>query len=696
MGLSSPTLVSAMTDLTPAFTYIFAVASRMENLDLRVRSSQAKCVGTVVSIIGALVVTLYRGLPITILPQQSGNLLSHQPNWLLGGILLALSSVFISLLNIVQTWILKDYPTELMALFHAFIIVMNGWACRKKGPVYVAIFSPLGIVIALCMGIVMIGCVIIAIGFYGVIWGIAQERKKMVNHNNNEISTYVSSSTPLLYNKSIDTYIETERAAEAEAEKSTVTEPSVICNGETVVTTQGETVHEAPANDGKAERGDDDELGNSEKFRPWNLANRKARRKGGNYKRVDQGGNQGSGKNVLASQRANNGNQSRFNVLRDAEEILEVNMDEVRNLQSDKEAKNPAPNLEPTRQLHRRNWALFEHLIPSHVHDKITVVRPPADLLVKDKVAWKHSQDGSFSVRSAYQHITGLQDNEDAAFWRKLWQFVIASMQRIFGCGLLNPGIGLYFLTLICNLSMHMGCLELDWQTSFATACWSIWRWRNEEIFGNGFTCADPYFMVIQRTRASLEAFDSAIVKSGNHISRVNRVVRWEKPEFGWVKVNVDGACTRDDAERAACGGVIRDAHGRCLVGFTRRLGSCSSIHAELWGVLSGLETAIRYGFNRVLLEMDSLVAYELIRNTIIDTHPCASIIQSIQTRSRDFDEVIFKHVYREGNQAADMMAAWAHDAERSLCFLENIPAAIASILEEDLRGVGVLRACVS
>ncbi|KAF7821180.1 non-LTR retroelement reverse transcriptase-like [Senna tora] len=226
------------------------------------------------------------------------------------------------------------------------------------------------------------------------------------------------------------------------------------------------------------------------------------------------------------------------------------------------------------------------------------------------------------------------------------------------------------------NLSKHMGCLELDRQTSFATACWSIWRWRNEEIFGNGSICADPYFTVIQRTRVSLEAFDSSIDKSGNHISRVNRVVRWEKPEFGWVKVNVDGACTRDDAERAACGGVIRDAHGRCLVGFTRRLGSCSSIHAELWGVLSGLEIAIR--------------------NTIIDTHPCASIIQSIQTRSRDIDEVIFKHVYREGNRAADAMAALAHDAERSLCFLESIPAAIAIILEEDLRGVGVLTACSS
>lgn len=35
--------------------------------------------------------------------------------------------------------------------------VVNVWACRKKGPVYVAMFSPLGIVIALAMGIVFLG-----------------------------------------------------------------------------------------------------------------------------------------------------------------------------------------------------------------------------------------------------------------------------------------------------------------------------------------------------------------------------------------------------------------------------------------------------------------------------------------------------------------------------------------------------------
>ena len=35
--------------------------------------------------------------------------------------------------------------------------VMSAWACHKKGPVYVAMFHPLGIVIAVCLGFIFLG-----------------------------------------------------------------------------------------------------------------------------------------------------------------------------------------------------------------------------------------------------------------------------------------------------------------------------------------------------------------------------------------------------------------------------------------------------------------------------------------------------------------------------------------------------------
>ena len=35
--------------------------------------------------------------------------------------------------------------------------VVQTWACDKKGPVYVAMFNPIGIIIALAMGVIFLG-----------------------------------------------------------------------------------------------------------------------------------------------------------------------------------------------------------------------------------------------------------------------------------------------------------------------------------------------------------------------------------------------------------------------------------------------------------------------------------------------------------------------------------------------------------
>ncbi|KAJ4711147.1 WAT1-related protein [Melia azedarach] len=256
---SSPTLASAMIDLTPGFTFILAIVSRMEKLDLRAQSSRAKSIGTVVSITGALIVTLYKGLPIT--RALSTNKLLELPlemsqsNWAVGGFFLAAHSVILALFYIVQTWIIRDYPAEMMvtliccvfvtilsatvslvaeknpnawklspnmeliaigysAVFAVSIrTVLHTWALKKKGPVYVSLFKPLGMVIALLMGVAflgdtlylgsLVGAATIALGFYAVIWGQAKEEKMV---QGTEISGFKSSSpnAPLLLNKSME------------------------------------------------------------------------------------------------------------------------------------------------------------------------------------------------------------------------------------------------------------------------------------------------------------------------------------------------------------------------------------------------------------------------------------------------------------------------------------------------------------
>ncbi|KAG4202820.1 hypothetical protein ERO13_A05G360451v2 [Gossypium hirsutum] len=83
---SNPTLASTISNLSPAFTFILAVLFRLERLALRSSISQAKIMGTIASISGALVVVLYKGPQVFSSPSPSSTLLQPSySNWVIGG-----------------------------------------------------------------------------------------------------------------------------------------------------------------------------------------------------------------------------------------------------------------------------------------------------------------------------------------------------------------------------------------------------------------------------------------------------------------------------------------------------------------------------------------------------------------------------------------------------------------------------------
>ncbi|KAL4653517.1 hypothetical protein ACB092_01G309500 [Castanea dentata] len=251
---SSPSLAMAMGNLIPGFTFLLAVIFRMEKLALRSTSSQAKIIGTLVSISGAFVVTFYKGPPVfeasssfkTSLQQN----LAQMSNWVLGGLLLTITCLSSATWNIFQAAIVKEYPEKMTLVFFScffgtiqcavisliaernvsswalqsrirVIAVIYGaisgsvirnsvlaWCLQKKGPVYVALFKPLGTAIAVVMAIIflgeiphlgsMIGSIVIAFGFYTVIWGQAKER--VIDGDSVHCLESSTQKTPLLQN----------------------------------------------------------------------------------------------------------------------------------------------------------------------------------------------------------------------------------------------------------------------------------------------------------------------------------------------------------------------------------------------------------------------------------------------------------------------------------------------------------------
>lgn len=81
------------------------VIFRMEAIKFGSSTTQAKLIGTIVSIAGAIVVTLYKGptiLSSTLKSIISKNLLVQPSNWVLGGIFLTIDAVFSSMYIISQ------------------------------------------------------------------------------------------------------------------------------------------------------------------------------------------------------------------------------------------------------------------------------------------------------------------------------------------------------------------------------------------------------------------------------------------------------------------------------------------------------------------------------------------------------------------------------------------------------------------
>ncbi|MCI02465.1 ribonuclease H protein, partial [Trifolium medium] len=100
-------------------------------------------------------------------------------------------------------------------------------------------------------------------------------------------------------------------------------------------------------------------------------------------------------------------------------------------------------------------------------------------------------------------------------------------------------------------------------------------------------------------------------------------------PRQGWIKCNTDGAQIMHN-QQAGCGGVFRDDSGQWLSGFSRKLGSCSTLMAELWGIFPTLQIASKQGYCKILLESDSATAIDLIVKGCPQNHPCAPIISLI------------------------------------------------------------------
>ncbi|XP_035842935.1 WAT1-related protein At5g40240 isoform X4 [Helianthus annuus] len=249
----SPTMAIAISNLGPGITFLIAVFFRLEKLDTTI-SSVAKLLGTMISILGAMVFTLYQGPRMFHINSPNQLFLSQPSEWIYGSLIILVSLIFGCIWVVLQAATTIEYPDQQTIVFFfnlfgtiqcialspfveqnrsAWVLrpetgvtaVVLGidlfylkaiyttavrcsvftWCLRKKRPIFVAMFSPLSIVIAMIMGVTflgdslhlgsVIGTTIISFGFYTVIWGQTKEKNKLLAVTSEDLDVSGSESS---------------------------------------------------------------------------------------------------------------------------------------------------------------------------------------------------------------------------------------------------------------------------------------------------------------------------------------------------------------------------------------------------------------------------------------------------------------------------------------------------------------------
>ncbi|MFQ6642350.1 hypothetical protein Gotur_017951, partial [Gossypium turneri] len=125
MMKTTATYSSAFVNMLPAVTFILAMIFRLEKINLKKIYSVAKIIGTAITVVGAMVMTLYKGPIVDFI--KSGGVAHHGNNtesadkhWVTGTIMLLGSILSWSSYFILQSFTLKMYPAELS---------LTAWIC---------------------------------------------------------------------------------------------------------------------------------------------------------------------------------------------------------------------------------------------------------------------------------------------------------------------------------------------------------------------------------------------------------------------------------------------------------------------------------------------------------------------------------------------------------------------------------------
>ena len=211
-----------------------------------------------------------------------------------------------------------------------------------------------------------------------------------------------------------------------------------------------------------------------------------------------------------------------------------------------------------------------------------------------------------------------------------------------------------------------------------------IWKQRNSVCFSN--KRPNPNLDKVVTKLAT--DFLLCGAKQNRNIHMVVKQVRWEKPDMGWFKLNINGA-TNGSAGNATGGGLIRDDYGNWVMGFSRKIGRVDSFVAEIWALRDGLQLCRQLNIDAVVIELDAKSLVDVLNNSSYCNIVISPLLDDCKLLIDQFPQVCVEHTFREANKCADRLAKFG--LAQSLVFppLELIP-----LIEADSLGAYCNRLC--
>ncbi|CAL1373122.1 unnamed protein product [Linum trigynum] len=398
-------------------------------------------------------------------------------------------------------------------------------------------------------------------------------------------------------------------------------------------------------------------------------------------------------------------------------------------------------------------WKLneFQDSLPQHMIDNIRSVLVDPMAGEDDQSIWNLSSNGLFTASSAFKAISPQhQSSLPPSFWQRIWKLHVPERVRVFmwmaSKGRLTtnsirkyrhitqddkcpecPDVSesnLHYLRdcvlakavwlKIIPAQEHSHFFSLgyenwlqenisnedhgdwtgDWASYFSLITWYLWKYRNDSVFkGKKLSPSSLHNYVMAKAREWSKAWSEGRLDANAHDqhARTEALISWKAPAAGWGKMNTDGAA-QGSPRIASAGGALRDSQGTWLGGFCSKMGNGTAIMAELWGILQGLQLAWKKGIRFLILESDSQLALDLIKNRTDAAHLHATILGLIRRLLAQGWVVQLAHTYREGNRVADWLSKHSLVYPFGTYELDEPPGDLKKIMQEDLLGVSFPR----